>query len=203
MFTKNSSISWFYDTCLCYYNVAWQSHMLICRVAELMLLGFISLLLTATSRTISNICIDSKFYNSNFSPCTRAEVDDTISTEDGPPKDHKLVGIVHLSFRRTLSEMHSVTCSEACVLILDRLLLVVICCIPGAWLHCLLISFFLIEIIWIMFFISWTLHDSQGREPFVSYEGLEQLHKFIFVMAITHVAYSCLTMLLAIVKVSA
>ncbi|KAF9611864.1 hypothetical protein IFM89_036508 [Coptis chinensis] len=42
---------------------------------------------------------------------------------------------------------------------------------------------------------------SHGHEPFVSYEGLEQLHRFIFVMAITHVSYSCLTMLLAIVKI--
>ena len=42
----------------------------------------------------------------------------------------------------------------------------------------------------------------QGHEPFVSYEGLEQLHRFIFVMAVTHVSYSCLTMLLAIVKVN-
>ncbi|KAJ0102958.1 hypothetical protein Patl1_04611 [Pistacia atlantica] len=42
---------------------------------------------------------------------------------------------------------------------------------------------------------------SNGYEPFVSYEGLEQLHRFIFVMAVTHVSYSCLTMLLAIVKV--
>ncbi|XP_058082716.1 MLO-like protein 11 isoform X2 [Magnolia sinica] len=42
---------------------------------------------------------------------------------------------------------------------------------------------------------------SSGHEPFVSYEGLEQLHRFIFVMAITHVSYSCLTMLLAIVKI--
>lgn len=41
----------------------------------------------------------------------------------------------------------------------------------------------------------------QDYEPFVSYEGLEQLHRFIFVMAVTHVSYSCLTMLLAIVKV--
>lgn len=41
----------------------------------------------------------------------------------------------------------------------------------------------------------------QGYEPFVSYQGLEQLHRFIFVMAITHISYSCLTMLLAIVKV--
>jgi hypothetical protein len=41
----------------------------------------------------------------------------------------------------------------------------------------------------------------QGYESFVSHEGLEQLHRFIFVMAVTHVAYSCLTMLLAILKV--
>lgn len=41
----------------------------------------------------------------------------------------------------------------------------------------------------------------QGYEPFVSYEGLEQLHRFIFIMAVTHISYSCLTMLLAIVKV--
>lgn len=41
----------------------------------------------------------------------------------------------------------------------------------------------------------------QDYEPYVSYEGLEQLHRFIFVMAVTHVSYSCLTMLLAIVKV--
>ncbi|KAK6132679.1 hypothetical protein DH2020_033562 [Rehmannia glutinosa] len=71
---------------------------------ELMLLGFISLLLTATSSIISNICIPSKFYDGNY-------------------------------------------------------------------------------------------------EPFVSYEGLEQLHRFIFVMAVTHISYSCLTMLLAIVKI--
>ncbi|KAJ8497412.1 hypothetical protein OPV22_007964 [Ensete ventricosum] len=121
---------------------------------ELMLLGFISLLLTATSRTISNICIDSKFYNSNFSPCTRDEVEDVVNTENSPPQHHKqLMGIVHhLSFKRTLTELSQKTCSE-------------------------------------------------GHEPFVSYEGLEQLHRFIFVMAITHVSYSCLTMLLAIVKI--
>ena len=43
--------------------------------------------------------------------------------------------------------------------------------------------------------------DVQGHESFVSHEGLEQLHRFIFVMAVTHVTYSCLTMLLAILKV--
>jgi hypothetical protein len=47
----------------------------------------------------------------------------------------------------------------------------------------------------------WKLFDVQGYEPFVSYQDLERLHRFIFVMAITHISYSCLTMLLAIVKV--
>ncbi|KAK4795609.1 hypothetical protein SAY86_027935 [Trapa natans] len=42
---------------------------------------------------------------------------------------------------------------------------------------------------------------STDHEPFVSYQGLEQLHRFIFVMAVTHISYSCLTMLLAIVKI--
>uniref|UniRef100_A0A1D1XKL5 MLO-like protein n=1 Tax=Anthurium amnicola TaxID=1678845 RepID=A0A1D1XKL5_9ARAE len=121
---------------------------------ELMLLGFISLLLAATSRTISNICIDSKFYNSNFSPCSRSEVEDTVETENIPPRHHReLMALVnHLSLRRVLSGLSHNTCQE-------------------------------------------------GHEPFVSYEGLEQLHRFIFVMAITHVSYSCLTLLLTIVKI--
>ncbi|OIW11529.1 hypothetical protein TanjilG_26895 [Lupinus angustifolius] len=82
---------------------------------ELMLLGFISLLLTATSRMIANICIPSKYYNSAFAPCTRSEINEEM--------------------------------------------------------------------------------EDNG-----SGERLEQLHRFIFVMAVTHISYSCLTMLLAIVK---
>ncbi|XP_039135401.1 MLO-like protein 14 [Dioscorea cayenensis subsp. rotundata] len=121
---------------------------------ELMLLGFISLLLTATSRTISSICIDSKFYNSNFSPCTRSEVDDSVESDSGSPPERKqlMEYLFRHSMKRLLSESTHGTCTE-------------------------------------------------GYEPFVSYEGLEQLHRFIFVMAITHVSYSCLTMLLAIVKI--
>ncbi|KAF5181824.1 Mlo-like protein [Thalictrum thalictroides] len=120
---------------------------------ELMLLGFISLLLTATSSMISNICIESKFYDSTFSPCYKSEVNET-EVEHGTPSDRKLLmGFVeHNSFRRALNGLNRNKCRE-------------------------------------------------GREPFVSYEGLEQLHRFIFVMAITHVSYSCLTMLLAIVKI--
>ncbi|KOM43623.1 hypothetical protein LR48_Vigan05g122800 [Vigna angularis] len=101
---------------------------------ELMLLGFISLLLTATSRMIANICIPSKFYNSAFAPCTRSQIDEQME-ENGSEKRKLLMASAY-----------------------------------------------------------------HGYEPFVSYEGLEQLHRFIFVMAVTHISYSCLTMLLAIVK---
>ncbi|KAI3702868.1 hypothetical protein L6452_28621 [Arctium lappa] len=103
---------------------------------ELMLLGFISLLLAATSSGISNICIPSKFYNSAFSPCSRSDINQEI-------KDSK---------RKLLNELNQNICRK-------------------------------------------------DYEPFVSDEGLEQLHRFIFVMAITHVSYSCLTMLLAVVKI--
>ncbi|KAG9441035.1 hypothetical protein H6P81_016889 [Aristolochia fimbriata] len=121
---------------------------------ELMLLGFISLLLTATSSLISNICIESKFYEGNFSPCARSEVEEEKEDEDSAGHERKLLmGLIfHPQFRRALTGISKNTCKE-------------------------------------------------GHEPFVSYEGLEQLHRFIFVMAITHVSYSCLTMLLAIVKI--
>ncbi|XP_015899086.1 MLO-like protein 11 [Ziziphus jujuba] len=119
---------------------------------ELMLLGFISLLLTATSSMIANICIPSKFYDSKFAPCTRSEIDEEI--EDNSSEGRKLLmsSILSHSFRRMLNGMDRNTCKE-------------------------------------------------GYEPFVSYQGLEQLHRFIFVMAVTHISYSCLTMLLAIVKI--
>ncbi|KAL7129594.1 hypothetical protein ABFS83_13G078300 [Erythranthe nasuta] len=120
---------------------------------ELMLLGFISLLLTATSSLISNFCIPSKYYHSAFVPCTRQDVEEERA--NNTLKDRKLLMALtedtH-SYRRILSDLNINTCRK-------------------------------------------------HHEPFVSYEGLEQLHRFIFVMAITHVSYSCLTMLLAIVKI--
>ncbi|KAL2342242.1 hypothetical protein Fmac_010182 [Flemingia macrophylla] len=41
----------------------------------------------------------------------------------------------------------------------------------------------------------------EGHEPFVSYEGLEQLHRFLFVLGITHVLFSCLAVGLAMSKI--
>uniref|UniRef100_A0A175YEP9 MLO-like protein n=1 Tax=Daucus carota subsp. sativus TaxID=79200 RepID=A0A175YEP9_DAUCS len=44
-------------------------------------------------------------------------------------------------------------------------------------------------------------HCGEGREPFVSHEGLEQLHRFLFVLGITHVLYSCIAVGLAMTKI--
>ncbi|KAF5949722.1 hypothetical protein HYC85_011715 [Camellia sinensis] len=135
---------------------------------ELMLLGFISLLLTATSGFISNICIPTSYYESVLSPCTKSEVQD--DTENNVSQGRKLLMAFALphSFRRMLNELNKKSCKEA------------------FWTDPGLFKFYFI---------------GQGHEPFVSSQGLEQLHRFIFVMAITHVSYSCLTMLLAIVKI--
>ncbi|KAK6946737.1 Mlo-related protein, partial [Dillenia turbinata] len=100
---------------------------------ELMLLGFISLLLTATSSIITGICIQSKFYDSTFAPCTKSEVDEQIENDSSEGRKLLMSSTMPQTLRRLL--------------------------------------------------------------------GLEQLHRFIFVMAITHISYSCLTMLLAIVKI--
>ncbi|GAV61192.1 Mlo domain-containing protein [Cephalotus follicularis] len=49
---------------------------------------------------------------------------------------------------------------------------------------------------------SHTSHQcGEGQEPYVSSEGLEQLHRFLFVLGITHVLYSCLAVGLAMSKV--
>ncbi|ESQ34302.1 hypothetical protein EUTSA_v10007238mg [Eutrema salsugineum] len=120
---------------------------------ELMLLGFISLLLTAISSTIANICVSSSFYDNRFVPCSRSEINEEHDSTISSVKRTRLTRSLFFHIlRRRLVGISETTCSE-------------------------------------------------GYEPFVSYEGMEQLHRFIFIMAVTHVTYSCLTMLLAIVKI--
>ncbi|XP_061983188.1 MLO-like protein 11 isoform X1 [Populus nigra] len=119
---------------------------------ELMLLGFISLLLTATSSTIANICIPSKFYEGNFASCTSPENDGEIKQNSSEGRKLVMLSVLPHPLRRMLNGLDWNTCEK-------------------------------------------------GYEPFLSYQDLERLHRFIFVMAITHISYSCLTMLLAIVKI--
>ncbi|KAI8552614.1 hypothetical protein RHMOL_Rhmol06G0280500 [Rhododendron molle] len=73
---------------------------------ELMLLGFMSLLLTATSSSVANICIPSKFYNTAFAPCTKLEVDQ--ETESNASEDRRLLMAFARphSFRRMLNVLN-------------------------------------------------------------------------------------------------
>ncbi|KAJ6886876.1 MLO-like protein 11 isoform X4 [Populus alba x Populus x berolinensis] len=119
---------------------------------ELMLLGFISLLLTASSSTIANICIPSKFYEGNFASCTGPETDEEIKQNSSEGRKLVMLSVLPHPLRRMLNSLEGNTCEK-------------------------------------------------GYEPFLSYQDLERLHRFIFVMAVTHISYSCLTMLLAIVKI--
>ncbi|EFJ37234.1 hypothetical protein SELMODRAFT_77198 [Selaginella moellendorffii] len=114
---------------------------------ELMVLGFISLVLTVTQNYISQFCVDSSFYDRMPTPCKRES------------SSHEMEGSIHaamlgnLNPRRQLNSRFGITCVH------------------------------------------------KGKEPFVSFESLEQLHRFIFVLGVTHVVYSCLTMLLALMKI--
>ena len=85
----------------------------------MMLLGFISLLLAATSRMISGICIDSKYYNSRFSPCNKEEAEQSLSTEHDltRKRNHIIDAILHRSLRRNLkAQSHQVeSCHEVCL----------------------------------------------------------------------------------------
>ncbi|KAF3772490.1 MLO-like protein 11 [Nymphaea thermarum] len=83
---------------------------------ELMLLGFISLLLAATSGLIASICIESKYYTSKFSPCTRSEAEDSagLATENGSLQGRNLISyFIRPKLRRKLSVLHHNACKEA------------------------------------------------------------------------------------------
>ncbi|KAK9929154.1 hypothetical protein M0R45_026260 [Rubus argutus] len=116
---------------------------------ELMLLGLISLLLALSARWISEICVNSSLFTSQFYICSEKDYSNTNkkvmleSSFSSPNETDIPTGLINLS-------------SHQC---------------------------------------------GEGREPFVSYEGLEQLHRFLFVLGITHVFYSCLAVGLAMSKI--
>ncbi|OAY65627.1 MLO-like protein 4, partial [Ananas comosus] len=114
---------------------------------ELMLLGFISLMLSQTARWISEICMPSSLFSSCFYTCSKNDFEDLLSgdTESG------------LSNQTTLAKT---------------------------------------------FYGGSPPHQcSEGHEPFVSLEGLEQLHRFLFILGITHVLYSFVTVVLSMFKI--
>lgn len=140
-----------------------------------MLLGLISLLLAQSARWISEICVNSSLFTSQFYICSDKDYSNTnekdvLETSFSSPNVTDIpAGLINLSSHqcgevKCFANVDSIS-SYACIYLASC----------NGWL--------------------------QGREPFVSYEGLEQLHRFLFVLGITHVLYSCVAVGLAMSKV--
>ncbi|KAL3525155.1 hypothetical protein ACH5RR_013527 [Cinchona calisaya] len=127
--------------------------------AELMLLGFISLLITVGQQPISEICI-SKGAGDTMLPCKKLDKKNAEITrgKDGSPDDNN---------RRKLLWYAG-----------DALARRVLAAGAGANDHC-------------------SKHD---KVPLISQSGIHQLHIFIFVLAVFHVVYSVITIVLAQAK---
>ncbi|XP_024982402.1 MLO-like protein 6 [Cynara cardunculus var. scolymus] len=120
--------------------------------AELMLLGFISLLLTAGTSPITKICI-SEGAADTWHPCSRKE-EEEASADDGEGRRRLLTwSKMGDSARRILASSGG---EDKCA--------------------------------------------EEGKVSFMSYDGVHQLHIFIFALALFHVIYCILTMALGQAK---
>ncbi|KAK1426297.1 hypothetical protein QVD17_14968 [Tagetes erecta] len=119
--------------------------------AELMLLGFISLLLTAGTTPITKICI-SRSAADSWHPCSRSEEE---ASEDGGESRRRLLTWSNMgeTARRILASNSG---EGKC--------------------------------------------EKEGKVSFMSYDGVHQLHIFIFALALFHVIYSVITMILGQAK---
>ncbi|KAK2968979.1 hypothetical protein RJ640_012433 [Escallonia rubra] len=123
---------------------------------ELMLLGFISLLLTVGQGPISNICI-SKKVGATWHPCNKEEEEKLSKSDDSEDEGRRrrLLALSNMGsggVRRVLAAAGTDKCAD------------------------------------------------KGKVPFVSADGIHQLHIFIFVLAVFHVLYCVLTMALGRAK---
>uniref|UniRef100_A0A164XSQ4 MLO-like protein n=1 Tax=Daucus carota subsp. sativus TaxID=79200 RepID=A0A164XSQ4_DAUCS len=121
--------------------------------SELMILGFISLLLTFTQSYIARICIPEHIANTML-PCARHSESTHQPTQEG---NHQEGG----GHRRLLWNEHRMLSGGG-----------------GHQRKC---------------------HD--GQQPLISVDGVHQLHIFIFFLALFHVIYSALTMILGRAKI--
>ncbi|KAJ7519026.1 hypothetical protein O6H91_20G020000 [Diphasiastrum complanatum] len=133
---------------------------------ELMLLGFISLLLAITADYISTFCVKSSFYESQPSPCKRLDAHPII-TPSSQSTGHQ--GTIYV--RKVLDDAGEQGFMSSTRHLLETAPFAIGKSCPA------------------------------GKEPFITLHSLEQLHRFIFIMATAHILYSCLTILLALVKV--
>ncbi|KAK8641282.1 hypothetical protein V6N13_010697 [Hibiscus sabdariffa] len=117
--------------------------------SELMLLGFLSLLLTVGSSTITGICISERL-GSTWHPCSRNREgnldEDTSESENENRRRLLMISSSGRVSRRSLAGSSGDKCAD------------------------------------------------QGKVPFISYDAIDQLHYFIFVLAIVHVIYCSLTL---------
>ncbi|KAK3022433.1 hypothetical protein RJ639_047663 [Escallonia herrerae] len=128
-----------------------------CMGEELMLLGFISLLLTVGQGPISNICIPKKV-GATWHPCNKEEEGKRNKSDDSEDEGRRrrLLALSNMGsggVRRVLAAAGEDKCA------------------------------------------------AKGKVPFVSADGIHQLHIFIFVLAVFHVLYCVLTMALGRAKV--
>ncbi|XP_030526607.1 MLO-like protein 6 [Rhodamnia argentea] len=126
--------------------------------SELMLLGFISLLLTVGQGPISNICI-SKKVGATWHPCSKSQEQGKSKYGESSHYEsdgRRLLGLSdsHGGGRRVLAAATYDKCA------------------------------------------------AKGQVPFVSADGIHQLHIFIFILAVFHVLYCILTMALGRAKMS-
>ncbi|XP_075485396.1 MLO-like protein 6 [Primulina tabacum] len=119
--------------------------------SELMLLGFISLLLTVGQSLISGICI-SKEVGATWHPCSKNQERAKYPSEVIETEDRRRKLLVAAGFRRILAAGVTDKCA------------------------------------------------AKGEVPFVSSDGIHQLHIFIFVLAVFHVLYCVLTLALGRAK---
>ncbi|KAL4302526.1 hypothetical protein GQ457_10G004660 [Hibiscus cannabinus] len=123
--------------------------------SELMLLGFISLLLTVGQSSISNICISEEIA-ATWHPCSKKEDEKLFNGSDDTYTENR---------RRLLAISDPGGVSRRSLA-------------GGSVNKC----------------------AAQGKVPFVSSDGIHQLHMFIFVLALFHVLYCVLTLALGRAK---
>ncbi|GMI81635.1 MILDEW RESISTANCE LOCUS O 6 [Hibiscus trionum] len=126
--------------------------------SELMLLGFISLLLTVGSGTITSICISERL-GSTWHPCARNREDNSDEPAEDASEEHRRRLLMISDSGRVLRRSLAGSSEDKCA--------------------------------------------DQGKVPFISYDALDQLHYFIFVLAIVHVLYCILTLGLGRAKMRA
>lgn len=147
-------------------------------IVELMVLGFISLLLTFGQNYIASICVPSR-YGHAMSFC---------GPYDGPSEDHddkKLKKTDHAM--RILSSIQRRSLADAPPVNCKKVILTTISALKT------LTSFIELLFLFLVF---------QDYVALISLNALHQIHIFIFFLAVFHVIYSAITMMLGRAKVN-